>query len=136
MMIVFHGDNAASFTDGFSALVGPGHTVTLLPDVLESASDQAAYTAADVIIGVGFSTALPRPEGLKLFHVPGAGYDAVDLAALPPATTVPTKVHTKASSTRKKRACASRFSTHRPKKILRKVTQKSRKPKTERGGQA
>jgi len=88
MKIVFHGDNAASFTDGFSALVGPGHTVTLLPDVLESASDQAAYAAADVIIGVGFSAALPRPEGLKLFHVPGAGYDAVDLAALPPATTV------------------------------------------------
>jgi len=26
---------------------------------------------------------LPRPERLKLFHVPGAGYDALDLNALP-----------------------------------------------------
>ena len=88
MNIVFHGDNAASFTDGFSALVGPDHNITLLPDVLATAQQQADYAAADVIIGVGFNTSLPKPDGLKLFHVPGAGYDAVDLAALPPATIV------------------------------------------------
>ncbi len=88
MNIVFHGENAASFSDGFSALVGPGHSITLLPDVLGHAQDQAAYAAADVIIGVGFNSTLPQPAGLKLFHVPGAGYDAVDLASLPPATIV------------------------------------------------
>ena len=88
MNIVFHGDNAASFTDGFSALVGPDHSITLLPDVLATAQQQADYAAADVIIGVGFNASLPKPDGLKLFHVPGAGYDAVDLAALPPATIV------------------------------------------------
>jgi phosphoglycerate dehydrogenase-like enzyme len=88
MKIVFHGDNAASFTDGFAALVGPAHTITLLPDTLATVQDQAAYAAADVIIGVGFNAALPRPEGLKLFHVPGAGYDGVDVSALPPATIV------------------------------------------------
>ena len=31
---------------------------------------------------------MPRPEGLKLFHVPGAGYDSVDLDALPLSTIV------------------------------------------------
>lgn len=88
MQIVFHGANAASFTEGFASLVGPDHTVTILPDALTSPADQAAYAAANVIVGVGFNAALPRPEGLKLFHVPGAGYDAVDLAALPPAAIV------------------------------------------------
>ena len=31
---------------------------------------------------------LPAPTGCKLFHVPGAGYDAVDLAALPGSAVV------------------------------------------------
>ena len=88
MNIVFHGGNAGSFSDGFSALVGPGHSITLLPDVLATAQEQAAYAAADVIIGVGFNASLPQPANLQLFHVPGAGYDAVDLASLPPATIV------------------------------------------------
>jgi phosphoglycerate dehydrogenase-like enzyme len=47
-----------------------------------------AYVAADVIVGVRFSSELPRPEKLQLFHVPGAGYDAVDLGAIPDSAVV------------------------------------------------
>ncbi len=59
-----------------------------LPDVLVSDVDREAYAGADVIIGVRFGADLPRPTRLKLFHVPGAGYDAVDLAQLPASAVV------------------------------------------------
>lgn len=87
MRIVFHGENAASFSHGFADLVGEGADIAILPDVLGDA-DRQTYAAADVIVGTRFNASLPRPEGLTLFHVPGAGYDAVDLDALPPAAVV------------------------------------------------
>ena len=88
MRIIFHGDNAASFSQGFADLVGSDAQVAILPDVLATPADQQAYAQADAIIGVKFDAGLPPPKGLKLFHVPGAGYDAVDLAALPAQTSV------------------------------------------------
>lgn len=87
MRIVFHGENAASFSDGFAALVGEAE-VAILPDALQTAAEWCAFTGADVIIGTRFDASLPRPERLRLFHVPGAGYDAVDLDALPPGAVV------------------------------------------------
>lgn len=88
MRIIFHGENAASFSRDFKALVGDEADVRILPDALGDEADRRAYAEADVIIGVRFDGTLPRPEGLKLFHVPGAGYDAVDLTALPAGTNV------------------------------------------------
>jgi len=81
--IVFHGENAASFSDGFAALLGMPAEIAVLPDALDSPADRAAYAGAQAIIGTRFHAALPRPDALRLFQVPGAGYDAVDLAALP-----------------------------------------------------
>ncbi|HEV2677076.1 MAG TPA: 2-hydroxyacid dehydrogenase [Aliidongia sp.] len=88
MRIVFHGANAASFSEGFAELVGADAEIIVLPDALESVADRAAYASADAIVGAKFDAGLPRPERLRLFHVPGAGYDAVDLAALPAAAVV------------------------------------------------
>ncbi|MFC7400035.1 2-hydroxyacid dehydrogenase [Chelatococcus sp. GCM10030263] len=88
MRIVFHGENAASFSHGFAALVGEGAEIAVLPDVLASDADRAAYAAADVIVGTRYEASFPRPDRLRLFHVPGAGYDAVDLAALPASAIV------------------------------------------------
>lgn len=88
MRIIFHGDNAASFSNGFADLVGGDAQVAILPDVLATPADREAYAQADAIIGVKFDAGLPLPKGLKLFHVPGAGYDAVDLALLPAQTSV------------------------------------------------
>ncbi|HEY4175028.1 MAG TPA: 2-hydroxyacid dehydrogenase [Rhodopila sp.] len=88
MRIVFHGQNAAAFSGGFAALVGQDVEVVILPDVLASAADQDAFASADVIIGTRFDAKLPRPRALLLFHVPGAGYDSVDLDALPVGVTV------------------------------------------------
>jgi len=86
--LIFHGANAASFSEDFGRLVGGENEIRILPDELSEPADRRAYAEADAIIGVRFSQELPRPERLQLFHVPGAGYDAVDLAALPPTAVV------------------------------------------------
>jgi phosphoglycerate dehydrogenase-like enzyme len=88
MRIIFHGENAASFSAGFADRVGRDVGIAILPDELASDAERKAYAAAEVIIGSRFNASLPRPEGLRLFHVAGAGIDAVDLAALPAAAVV------------------------------------------------
>lgn len=88
MRIIFHGENAASFSDGFTGLVGPEAEIRILPDDLRASDDQRAYAQADVIVGVKFDAGLPVPSQLRLFHVPGAGYDAVDLGLLPGSAAV------------------------------------------------
>jgi phosphoglycerate dehydrogenase-like enzyme len=88
MRIVFHGLNAASFSEGFADLVGPGAEVALLPDALDAEADRAAYAAAEVVVGSRFTASLPRPEGLRLLHVPGAGTDGIAFDALPPGAIV------------------------------------------------
>ncbi|MGO4286938.1 2-hydroxyacid dehydrogenase [Bosea sp. TAB14] len=88
MRIIFHGENAASFSHGFADLLGGPAEIQLLPDVLETEAEQAAYAQAQAIIGVKFDASLPVPAGLKLFHVPGAGYDAVNLDLLPASAAV------------------------------------------------
>ena len=57
MRIVFRGENAASFSDGFTALLDAPADIAILPDALNGPADRAAYV--------------------------GAGYDAVDLAVQP-----------------------------------------------------
>jgi phosphoglycerate dehydrogenase-like enzyme len=86
--IVFHGQNAGSFSGGFAGFLAEPAEVAVLPDVLESSADRATYAAARVIVGVKYDRTLPRPADLRLFHVPGAGYDAVDLSALPGSAVV------------------------------------------------
>lgn len=88
MRIVFHGENAASFSHDFQRLVGEAAQISVLPDVLTDPADTQTYVAADVIVGVSFSGDLPQPRQLQLFHVPGAGYDAVDLDAIPRSAVV------------------------------------------------
>ncbi len=88
MHIVFHGDNAASFSDDFQQLVGGVARISVLPDVLSDPSHIEAYVGADVIVGARYSETLPRPRQLQLFHVPGAGYDAVALDAIPGSAVV------------------------------------------------
>jgi phosphoglycerate dehydrogenase-like enzyme len=88
MHIVFHGENAASFEPGFAALVAPGARISVLPDVLATPADRELFAAADVVVGIRYDKTFPTAERLSLFHVPGAGYDQVDLQALPAQTVV------------------------------------------------
>jgi phosphoglycerate dehydrogenase-like enzyme len=86
--IVFHGDNAACFHPGFAELVPADCRISVLPDVLADDDQRRLYAEADVIVAASFAAHLPRPDAVALFHVPGAGTDAVDFAALPAAATV------------------------------------------------
>jgi phosphoglycerate dehydrogenase-like enzyme len=83
MNIVFHGGNAANFRQGFEAILGEAHAIHVLPDAIESAADRALFAAAEVIIGVKLSSSDPYPAGLRLYHAPAAGTDAIDRACLP-----------------------------------------------------
>ena len=88
MRIVFHGENAASFSHDFQRLVDAAAQISVLPDVLTDRAHSQTYVAADVIVGGRFSGDLPQPRQLQLFHVPGAGYDAVDLDTIPDSAVV------------------------------------------------
>jgi phosphoglycerate dehydrogenase-like enzyme len=88
MHIVFHGENAASFEPGFAALVAPGARIVVLPDALATPADRESFAAADVVVGIRYDRSFPKAERLSLFHVPGAGYDQVDVQALPAQTVV------------------------------------------------
>ena len=88
MRIVFHGENAASFSQGFASLVDVGARIDILPDLLASEAERQIYAQAEVIISTNFDAGLPVPARLKLFHAPAAGTDAVDLKSLPVSATV------------------------------------------------
>jgi phosphoglycerate dehydrogenase-like enzyme len=88
MRIVFHGENASSFSEDFADRLDFDAEIAILPDTLATDSQRLTYSSADVIVGTKFNLSLPTPHDLKLFHVPGAGYDGVDLEVLPPSTIV------------------------------------------------
>ena len=83
MKIVFHGANASTFHPGFAELLNAPHELVLLPDHLDSDADRKEYANADVIIGIKFDGTFPAPQNLKLYQVPGAGYDGITVPALP-----------------------------------------------------
>ena len=83
MKIVFHGANASAFELGFAGLLGSAHEIACLPDALTAAADIAAFRNADVAVGIVLNSKHPRPDKLRLYHVPGAGYDGIDRSCLP-----------------------------------------------------
>jgi len=83
LKIVFHGQNAANFRQGFESLIAPEHQVLDLSDALDQADERAHYETADVVIGIKLSADMPQPLKARLFHAPAAGTDAVNTALLP-----------------------------------------------------
>ncbi len=88
LRIVFHGATAAPFAAGFAELLHVPAEVVTVPDRLEQETHARAFRDADVIVSFNFNARLPRPEHLKLLHVPGAGTDAIDFAAVPTGAVV------------------------------------------------
>lgn len=82
MKIVFHGDNAATFSPGFAELLSKPHEILVLSDALDNSDEREHYASADVIIGNSHTS--ERPDlSAKLFQAPAAGYDRIDLSQLP-----------------------------------------------------
>lgn len=84
MKIVFHGENATNFRQGFEHLIDPAHQIADLSDELKQPGEREQYQNADVIVGIKLNAQLPSPHALRLFHAPAAGTDAVDTSLLPP----------------------------------------------------
>lgn len=83
MKIVFHSSNAACFRQGFDDLLDARHSIVDLPDTLVGA-DAAAFSSADVIVGIRLGAGEPNPAALRLYHAPAAGTDMIEPARLPP----------------------------------------------------
>lgn len=88
LKIVFHGQNAANFRQGFETLIAPEHQVLDLSDALDQPGERAHFESADVVIGVQLNEAMPRPLKARLFHAPAAGTDAINTTLLPAACTL------------------------------------------------
>jgi phosphoglycerate dehydrogenase-like enzyme len=88
MKIVFHGQNADGFREGFAALVGPGHDIVHVSDTLAAAGEAEHFASADVLIGTKLDASMPTLAKARLYHAPAAGTDAIDRAALPAQTAL------------------------------------------------
>ena len=88
LKIVFHGQNAANFRQGFESLIAPEHQVLDLSDGLDQAGERAHYETADVVIGIKLNADMPQPLKARLFHAPAAGTDAINTALLPAQCTL------------------------------------------------
>lgn len=87
MKIVFHGANASTFHPGFSQLLDDEHEITLVSDALERDGEAEALAGAEIVIGTRYDTALPVLTA-RLYHLPSAGYDGIDMERLPEGCTV------------------------------------------------
>jgi len=88
LKIVFHGQNAANFRQGFEQLVAPEHQILDLSDALDQPGERTHYESADVVIGIKLNDSMPVPLKARLFHAPAAGTDAVNTALLPATCTL------------------------------------------------
>ncbi len=88
LKIVFHGQNAANFRQGFEQLVAPGHQIIDLSNALDQPGERDHYESADVVIGIKLNNDMPVPLKARLFHAPAAGTDAVNTALLPAQCTL------------------------------------------------
>ncbi|MBL4916979.1 2-hydroxyacid dehydrogenase [Szabonella alba] len=87
MKIAFHGANAETFLPGFADLLDTPQDLILLSDTLAGPGEAEAFATADMVIGVKYAAGMPALSA-RLYQVPGAGYDGIDLAALPGATAL------------------------------------------------
>ncbi|MBC8239524.1 MAG: phosphoglycerate dehydrogenase [Alphaproteobacteria bacterium] len=82
MRIVFHGENAATFVEGFAGLLDGQHEIIPVGDDLTESSEVENFRTADIIIGTHLDAGDPRPENARAYLIAAAGYDAVDFTCL------------------------------------------------------
>ncbi|MBL6929502.1 MAG: phosphoglycerate dehydrogenase [Rhodospirillales bacterium] len=84
MRIVFHGENAATFVEGFSDLLEGDHEFVSVGDALTDAGEIECFRTADIIVGTHLSADDPKPENARLYLIAAAGIDAIDFTCLAP----------------------------------------------------
>jgi phosphoglycerate dehydrogenase-like enzyme len=88
LKIVFYGRDTEAFADELPGLLSESAEIAVVPDDLAGATDRGVFATADVIVANRFSGSVPNPRGLKLLHVPAAGFDAIDMDAVPAGAAV------------------------------------------------
>jgi phosphoglycerate dehydrogenase-like enzyme len=83
--IVFYGSNVRPFRRDIEALLDAEHTVLEWP---EDHGGGDLCRDADALVGTHFDAEMGASSRLRLLQVPGAGYNKVNIAALPPQTTL------------------------------------------------
>ncbi len=84
MKLAFYGLNAANFRANIESLLEQRHEIVDLSDALDQPGERSQFESADVIIGVKLGATEPVPSGVRLYHAPAAGIDAIDRSRLPP----------------------------------------------------
>jgi len=80
------GAACAPFRDGMAAAVTTPWDIVAIPDDLSVSTE--LFARADAAIAVHYNKSWPAAPGLRLLQVPGAGYDGIDVAAIPPGVTL------------------------------------------------
>lgn len=83
MKVVFLGPDAAAFRHGFDPLVEADVELVSIADDADTPADAAILAAADVLVTTRFTGAMPKPERLRLLQLPAAGYNNIELDAVP-----------------------------------------------------
>lgn len=76
------------FKDGLEKLVQTPWSCVNVGGAMNDGDFMRELATADAAIAVGFTKAAPPAPRLKLLQVPGAGYDGIELAALPTGTAL------------------------------------------------
>ncbi|SFE71683.1 2-hydroxyacid dehydrogenase [Roseivivax sediminis] len=87
MRIVFHGTNAAAFAPGIEDMLDGDHDIRVLSPTVDQPGEAEALSNADVVVGVRYRAGDP-PLSARLYQLPAAGYDGIDMDALPDGCTV------------------------------------------------
>lgn len=83
MLAVFLGESSRPFFEGVPALLATPWRVDLVTDGTDEAERRDLLASAAAVVAQHYGADLPPAPALRLLQVPGAGYDAVDLGAVP-----------------------------------------------------
>ena len=85
-LAVLVGTPVHPFRDGLAAAVVTPWDIVAIPD--NPSASVELLGRADAVVSIHFGKMWPPAPKLKLLQVPGAGYDGIDLAALPAGVTL------------------------------------------------
>jgi phosphoglycerate dehydrogenase-like enzyme len=85
---VLLGPAVHSFRDGLATALTSSWSLILVGDAMDDTVLRREIADADAAITVSWTKAAPPAPRLRLMQVPGAGYDGIDIAALPAGTAL------------------------------------------------
>lgn len=87
-LALFLGEATRPFSEQVPPLLSTSWRTELVVDRTSGSDRQKLFADAAAVVAVNFGGDLPEAPRLRLVQVPGAGYDGIELAALPPAATL------------------------------------------------